>query len=218
MSEISDPIFARIARRYDLMNRVLSLGREQAWRRSGIARLPEGRVLDLGSGTGAADAVLGERQVVALDPVIEMLDLSPIHHRVVGVGEELPFADATFDGVFSAYVFRNLSSLRATLTEVHRVLRPGGRLVVVDLGRPPAPLAAKLHRGLSSVVLPLAGAAIGARDEYRYLHRSLDKYPAPSELFSGHDLALAETWRMGPLGFVYGAVLTKSSDAPGSLG
>ncbi len=210
MSEISDPIFARIARRYDLMNRVLSMGREQAWRRTGIRRLPEGRVLDLGSGTGAAADVLGDRRVVALDPVIQMLDLSPITHRVVGVGEELPFADETFDGVFSAYVFRNLTSLECALAEIHRVLRPGGRLVVVDLGRPASPLAARLHRGVSSVVLPMAGAAVGARDEYRYLHRSLDKYPAPSTLFAGHALTLAETWRMGPLGFVYGAVLTKS--------
>jgi len=205
----TDPIFAKIARRYDRINRVLSLGREQAWRRAGLEHLPPGRVLDLGSGTGAALPAFGEREVVALDPVPEMLALSPIPHRVVAVGEHLPFADESFDGVFSAYVFRNLSSVPHTLEEVHRVLRPGGRLVVVDLGRPAGRWAAALHRAGSAVVLPLVGATIGARDEYAYLHRSLDEHPAPERLFAGHALALAATWRMGPLGFVYAAVLVK---------
>lgn len=210
MSAESGPIFARIARRYDLLNRILSFGQEQRWRRRGIAHLPPGRVLDLGSGTGAAAPAFGDRRVVALDPVREMLALSSMPWRVAAVGERLPFADATFDGVFSAYVFRNLTSIPATLAEIARVLRPGGAAVVVDLSRPRHPFAAALHRAGSAVVLPLAGLAVGAPGEYWYLHRSLDRLPPPEELFAGAPLALERTWRMGPLGFVYGALLRKS--------
>jgi demethylmenaquinone methyltransferase / 2-methoxy-6-polyprenyl-1,4-benzoquinol methylase len=207
----TDQIFTRIARRYDLLNRVLSFGREQAWRRRGIVHLPSGRVLDLGSGTGSAYPVLGGREVVALDPVMAMLELNPMPERVAAIGERLPFADGSFDGVFSAYVFRNLSSIDDTLSEVHRVLRPGGAAVVVDLGRPTRWWAAWLHRLGSALFLPLAGLTIGAPGEYWYLHRSLDKLPPPDRLFVGGPLRLERTWRMGPLGFAYGAVLRKRS-------
>jgi len=209
VSRPPDRIFARIARRYDLLNRVLSVGREQDWRRRGAEHLPPGRVLDLGSGTGAALPVFEGREVVALDPVREMLALSPIRLRVVGVGERLPFADGSFDGVFSAYVFRNLTSVDETLSEIARVLRPGGVAVVVDLARPRSRWAARLHRLGTAVVLPLAGLAVRAPGEYWYLHRSLDKLAPPEELFSSGPLRLEALWRMGPLGFVYGAVLRR---------
>lgn len=210
MSEASDPVFARIARRYDRINRVLSLGREQEWRRIAARHLPEGPVLDLGSGTGAALEVFEERPVVGLDPVVEMLRLSPIRMRVAAVGESLPFADATFDGVFSAYVFRNLASIPQTLREIGRVLRPGGRAVVVDLTRPGAPLPRLVHRAGTAVVLPLVGAIFaGAPGEYRYLHRTLDALAPPEELFRHGPLNVERVWRMGLNGFVYGAVLEK---------
>lgn len=201
-------VFSGIAKRYDLLNTILSMGREQAWRRTGIRYLPEGRVLDLGAGTGAAMPVMGGRSVVAIDPVPEMLALNPAV-KVVGVGEALPFEDEVFDGVFSAYVFRNLSSVDDTLSEVARVMKPGGALVVIGLGRPRRPWAAGLHRAGTSVVLPVIGALAGAREEYTYLHRSLDKLPPPEELFDRRSLKLERVWRMGPLGFVYGVVLRK---------
>lgn len=202
-------IFARIARRYDTLNRVLSLGREQHWRRAGARYLPPGRILDLGAGTGAAAPLFGDRGVVALDPAIEMLSLNLAHLRVAAVGEALPFRGESFDGVFSAYVLRNLDSLARSLDEVARVLRPGGVLVVVELGRPVGRLARLVHRAGTAVVLPLAGLSVGARREYAYLHRSLDRYPPPAELFADAPLTLEHAWRMGPLGFVYGAVLRK---------
>ncbi len=184
------------------------MGREQAWRRSGIRYLPQGRVLDLGAGTGAAVPVMGEREVVAIDPVPEMLALNAAM-KAVAVGEALPFSDGSFDGVFSAYVFRNLRSVDETLSEVERVLKPGGTLVVVGLGRPRGRLSAAVHRAGTAAVLPLIGALAGSRDEYSYLHRSLDKLPPPEELFAGRSLLLEKVWRMGPLGFVYGAVLRR---------
>ena len=202
-------VFSGIARRYDRLNTILSLGREQAWRRAGIDRLPSGRLLDLGAGTGAAVPTFGDRQAVALDPVVEMLGLNPLTSRVVAVGEALPFRDESFDGVFSAFVFRNLISVPKTLSEIHRVLRPGGKAAVIGLGRPRNQLAAGIHRAGTAVVLPLAGAAVGARREYTYLHRSLDKLPPPEVLFAGGPLQVEDIWRMGPLGFVYGVLLGK---------
>ncbi len=210
MSEASDPIFARIARRYDRINSVLSLGQEDKWRREAISHLPPGRVLDLGSGTGAAQDALGERRVVGLDPVVEMLRLSPIGWRVAGLGEQLPFHGGSFDGVFSAYVFRNLSSVEATLSEIERVLRPGGKAAIVDLTRPRRALARQIHRAGTAVVLPLVGGVMAsAPREYWYLHRSLDSLAPPEELFAHGPLRLETVWRMGLNGFVYGAVLVK---------
>lgn len=202
-------VFAGIAPRYDTLNRILSLGQEQAWRRAGVDGLPPGRLLDLGAGTGAALPVFGDRQVVALDPVPQMLALNPASVRVVAVGEALPFSDGSFDAVFSAYVFRNLTSIPDTLREIARVLRPGGRAAVVGLGRPRGSLAAAVHRAGTALVLPLAGTAVRARREYAYLHRSLDKLPPPEVLFSGGPMTVERIWRMGPLGFVYGALLRK---------
>lgn len=203
-------VFSGIARRYDRLNRILSLGREQAWRRAGVERLPAGRLLDLGAGTGAGTPIFGDRRVVALDPVPEMLNLNPSSWRVVAVGEALPFVDGSFDAVFSAFVFRNLTSIPATLGEVHRVLRPGGKLAVIGLGRPRGSVAAALHRAGTAVVLPLAGVTVGARGEYSYLHRSLDKLSAAEELFVEGPFEVEDIWRMGPLGFVYGALLRRS--------
>jgi demethylmenaquinone methyltransferase/2-methoxy-6-polyprenyl-1,4-benzoquinol methylase len=202
-------VFSGIALRYDRLNTILSFGREQAWRRTGIDRLPPGRLLDLGAGTGAAVPAFGDRHAVALDPVVEMLGLNPLTSRVVAVGEALPFRDESFDGVFSAFVFRNLISVPKALREIHRVLRPGGKAAVIGLGRPRNQLAAGIHRAGTAVVLPLAGAAVGARREYTYLHRSLDKLPPPEVLFAGGPLQVEDVWRMGPLGFVYGVLLRK---------
>ena len=202
-------VFSRIARRYDTLNSVLSMGRDGAWRRSAIEHLPPGRVLDLGAGTGAANREFGERVVMALDPSAQMVALNPERRRVIAVGESLPYADGSFDGVFSAFVFRNLSSIQQTLDEIHRVLRPGGAAAIVDLGRPETRLKRAVHRVGTAVVLPIAGAVIGAPREYWYLHRSLDRLPRPEVIYGGGPLGSERLWRMGPLGFVYGVVLRK---------
>ena len=210
MSEVSDPIFARIARRYDRLNRILSLGRERSWRRHGIAMLPPGTVLDLGCGTGDTD--FDGRMVIGLDPVVEMLDLSPVPARVAAVGEHLPLAEASVDGVFSAFVFRNLSSVYATLSEIARVLRPDGVAVVIDLARPANPIARFIHRIGTAFTLPLLGLLFaGAPKEYWYLHRSLDSLPPPEELYAEGPLAVEEMWRTGLFGFVYGVRLRRQA-------
>ncbi|MGF1617551.1 MAG: class I SAM-dependent methyltransferase [Acidimicrobiia bacterium] len=208
MSDVSDPIFAKIASRYDLINRILSFGQEKKWRRRGVDMLAPGLVLDLGSGTGATD--FAEREVIGLDPVIEMLALSPVRDRVVAVGERIPLAGDSVDGVFSGFVFRNLTSVPETLREINRVLRPGNTAVVVDLTRPKRPILRLAHRAGTALILPLVGLVFArAPREYWYLHRSLDSLPPPEVLFSGHGLEVDEVWRMGLFGFVYGVRLCK---------
>lgn len=214
MSELSDPIFARIASRYDRINRILSLGKERVWRATGVAMLGPGIVLDLGCGTGDTD--FGSRPVIGLDPVIEMVALSAVPARVVAVGERLPLRDDTMGGVFSAFVFRNLTSVDATLTEIERVLEPGRAAVIIDLGRPRGRILRAIHRIGTALVLPLVGLIFaGAPKEYWYLHRSLDSLPQPEELYAGRDLVLEEVWRSGLFGFVYGARLRKRPAAGG---
>jgi demethylmenaquinone methyltransferase / 2-methoxy-6-polyprenyl-1,4-benzoquinol methylase len=209
VSEVSDPIFARIAARYDLINGILSLGQEKRWRSRGIEMLGQGIVLDLGCGTGATD--FDGRAVVGLDPVIEMLALSPVRDRVVGMGETLPFQEASLDSVFSGFVFRNLSSIDETLAEIDRVLKPGSTAVVVDLARPRNGLLRFLHRIGTALLLPIVGLLFaGAPREYWYLHRSLDSLPPPETLFQGHALTPEHIWRMGIFGFVYGVRLRKA--------
>lgn len=202
-------VFADIAGRYDRINRILSLGQDQHWREYVVSRLPQGRLLDLGGGTGAANPIFNGRDVIALDPAPEMLALNGAPQRVVGIGETLPFVDGSFDAVFSAYVFRNLDSVADTLTEIARVLAPGGKAGVVDLGRPEVGWQRRLHQVGSAVVLPAVGALSGARDEYTYLHHSLDKLPQPSELYADGLLRIEDLRRMGPFGFVYGIILAK---------
>lgn len=202
-------VFGRIAHRYDALNRILSVGRDGAWRRRAIADLPPGRVLDLGAGTGAANREFGDREVVALDPARPMIALNPEPRRVVAYGEHLPFDDGSFEGVFSAFVFRNLTSIPETLVEIHRVLRPGGVAAIVDLTRPERGWRRALHRAGTGVVVPTVGTLIGARREYAYLHRSLDSLPPPDELFAGGPLRVEKLWRTGLFGFVYGAILHK---------
>ena len=209
MTDPGAEVFSDIADRYDRVNRILSMGRDRAWRRRAIEFLPPGRVLDLGAGTGAAGADLGSRTVIAADPSLPMLSRNDSPARIAAYGERLPLAEGVVDGVFSAFVFRNLTSVPDTLAEIHRVLRPGGKAVIVGLARPIGNVKRRLHQAGSAVFVPLVGRLAGAPSEYKYLNASLDKLPAPEAMFVDGPLEVERTWRMGPLGFVYGAVLKR---------
>lgn len=202
-------VFADISAKYDRLNRVLSLGQDQRWRARAIAELPPGRILDLGAGTGVANELFADREVIALDPSQPMLALNPAS-SVLAYGEQLPFADDSFDGVFSAFVFRNLTSIERTLDEISRTLRSGGVAVIVDASRPRGAWQKKLHQIGSAAFVPLIGRLAGSPAEYRYLNESLDKLPPPESLYSTGPLRLDKIWRMGPLGFVYAAVLVSA--------
>jgi demethylmenaquinone methyltransferase/2-methoxy-6-polyprenyl-1,4-benzoquinol methylase len=202
-------VFSDIAATYDRFNSVLSLGRDSAWRRSAIRHLPPGTVVDLGAGTGAANELLGDRRVIAVDPEPEMLRLNSAPERVVAVAETLPLPPSSADAVFSAFVFRNLTSVSQTMDEIARVLRPSGVAAVVDMGRPAGQSAAAIHRLVTAALLPVVGASAGAAEQYRYLHRSLDQHPPPEILLRHDRLRLDSVWRMGPLHFVWAAVLRR---------
>jgi demethylmenaquinone methyltransferase/2-methoxy-6-polyprenyl-1,4-benzoquinol methylase len=193
----SGAMFDRIARRYDLLNRVLSLGLDRRWRRKAAAALELGagaRVLDLACGTGdLALAILGRHPDAAmsgLDPSRAMLDIAadkaarrgvPLALEV-GIAEELPFEDAAFDGVSIAFGLRNVPDRARALAEMARVTRPGGRVVVLELGEPRGRLLGPIARFHIPRVVPRLGALLSGAREYRYLEKSIAAFPPPEEV------------------------------------
>jgi demethylmenaquinone methyltransferase/2-methoxy-6-polyprenyl-1,4-benzoquinol methylase len=188
-------MFGRIAGRYDLMNRVMSGGRDGHWRSLAAAAVePQGaRVLDIGSGTGDLARELrrfGATSVVAADFTLPML-LSARAKQGTALQTDwlqadalhLPFADASFDGVTSGFLLRNLMDLETGLAEMLRVLVPGGRLVALDITHPPHNLyGSALRFGFERVITPVAGLLSGDRAAYRYLPSSLGGYPDAESL------------------------------------
>jgi len=191
-------MFGRIVRRYDLLNRLMSLGMDAGWRQvaASAAQPSGGRVLDLGTGTG--DLALELRQqgatlVIGADFSPEMLSVAQQKARARNGGQimwaladalRLPFPDNIFDGVSNAFLLRNLVDLEAGLREMARV-KPGGRLVCLDMTRPPSGLFGALYRVYFNCLLPpLTGAISGDRAAYRYLPNSLTDFPEASELAS----------------------------------
>lgn len=185
-------MFARIVPRYDAMNTIMTFGLHRRWRRV-AARLAEPRgavALDLGSGTGdfALDlAGAGARRVIGVDFCEEMLVVARAKARVarldssvtfaVGDALRLPFPDRSFDRVVNGFLLRNVADLPGALAEMARVLKPGGRLVCLEITHPPAAVAPFANLYFGSVV-PLLGAAItGETDAYRYLPASLAPLP-----------------------------------------
>jgi demethylmenaquinone methyltransferase/2-methoxy-6-polyprenyl-1,4-benzoquinol methylase len=189
-------MFARIVPRYDLMNRLMTLGRDDAWRRATVAAVKPGqglRALDLGCGTG--DLTLALRRAgaiaIALDPVVDMLEAarakllprgaaSPL---LVGDATDLPFRAGSFDVVVSAFVMRNVADLPRALRETRRVLRPGGRVGILELTPVTMPIVAPIFRLYFHHVVPRLGALItGDRHAYTYLPASVDRFPTANAL------------------------------------
>jgi demethylmenaquinone methyltransferase/2-methoxy-6-polyprenyl-1,4-benzoquinol methylase len=191
-------MFDRIARRYDTLNRVISLGLDQGWRRVLVrevaTRHPAGRVLDVATGTGDlafALAAAGLGEVVGLDISPGMLAEarrkaeSPRAAASVrfelGDAAALPFADASFDAVTVAFGVRNFEDLEVGLRELARVLRPGGTLAVLELGTPRSRLLRLGHAAYTRGLLPLvAGLVSGERAAYTYLPASVAAFPEPA--------------------------------------
>lgn len=189
-------MFARIVPRYDRLNRLMTLGQDQLWRRA-VARQIGGRVgwaLDVGTGTGDLALALASQPgvaVVGVDFVEAMLEVASRKARVGSAGVvsfaaadalALPFADATFDWVTNGFLLRNVADLTAALAEMVRVLRPGGRLLCLEITHPPAALAPFFGLYFGRVV-PLLGALIaGAPQAYQYLPASLGPLPAADRL------------------------------------
>jgi demethylmenaquinone methyltransferase/2-methoxy-6-polyprenyl-1,4-benzoquinol methylase len=172
-------LFAGLERRYDLLSAALSLGQDPRWRRAMIAAVEAGpgdRVLDVATGTGLVARGLVERYgcaVVGVDQSRDMLagarralarrpDLAASIELVQGEAERLPFADAEFDHLTFTYLLRYVDDPGATLAELARVTRPGGRIAALEFGLPDPPLWRPLWRLYTRLVLPGAGRVFGA--------------------------------------------------------
>ena len=194
-------MFDRVAPRYDFLNRALSARRDVGWRRRAVAlaRLgPDERALDVGVGTGdlafaLLDASDPSASVVGVDLSEEMLRLARERAAVRGLGElrrlapasahALPYPDASCDRVAAGFAVRNFGDLPAGLREMRRVLRPGGRAVILELSTPPNPVVRGLFdlyfHGLSPRLATLLG---GDPDAYLYLPRSVRRFPGAEAL------------------------------------
>jgi demethylmenaquinone methyltransferase/2-methoxy-6-polyprenyl-1,4-benzoquinol methylase len=181
-------MFDAIAPRYDLINRLMTFGLDQSWRRTTITALAlpaDATVLDLACGTGdlCRLAARAGYRVVGADLSAGML---AANHRARALVQadcgRLPFPDGTFDGLVCGYALRNFTDLAAALNETARVLRPGGRLAVLEVDAPTSPaLRAGYHIWFDKVV-PALGGALSDQDAYHYLPRSVAYLPASSEL------------------------------------
>lgn len=192
-------MFDRIAPGYDRANRVMSLGIDERWRRRAVADLlshaPQGRALDLCAGT--LDSTLAihrafpQASLVAGDFAAEMLEQGS--KKLEGSARErietqpmdahaLPLPDASVDAIFCAFGIRNLSDLDRGTSEQARVLRDGGRLVVLEFFRPTRLLTRIVHVVYNETLLPLVGWAVtGDREAYRYLPRSIGRFDSEAE-------------------------------------
>ncbi|MFC4424722.1 bifunctional demethylmenaquinone methyltransferase/2-methoxy-6-polyprenyl-1,4-benzoquinol methylase UbiE [Deinococcus navajonensis] len=191
-------MFASIAPRYDLLNRVLSLGVDRSWRREAAREalaLNPARLLDVATGTGDFALELKTRapqaEVVGSDFVPEMLQIARAKARSrhldltleEGDALNLPYPDASFDTVTCSFGFRNFADYGRGLAEFWRVLRPGGRLVILEFPPPASGLFGHLFRFYFRQVLPRIGALVsGNGGAYTYLPESVLAFPAPERL------------------------------------
>jgi demethylmenaquinone methyltransferase/2-methoxy-6-polyprenyl-1,4-benzoquinol methylase len=194
-------VFDSVADRYDLMNDLMSLGVHRLWKQyfattSGVR--PGDRVLDLAGGTGDISALMSRRvgrsgKVVLSDINLAMLSRGRARLEDRGIvgnvrpaladAEKLPFADSSFDVITMAFGLRNVTNQRAALEECNRVLRPGGRLLVLEFSRMQSESLRRLYDVYSFTALPLLGRLVaGDPDSYRYLAESIRKHPAQEEL------------------------------------
>jgi len=201
--------FSSIYKFYELINTVLTLGFDKSWREKAVDNLIGTSVLDLGSGTGAAFDQLLNYETTALDPDKKMLELNTFEDKVLGSAENLPFEDNSFDNVFCCFVWRNVSDTNKALQEVYRVLRPGGKFILLDMTRPKNPFLKILHKIGTFKVLHLIGLLTFNLKEYRFLYKSLDFYPQPENHLKKDTFIDLQIERMGLFNFVYLAVFTK---------
>jgi demethylmenaquinone methyltransferase/2-methoxy-6-polyprenyl-1,4-benzoquinol methylase len=189
-------MFGRIARTYDLMNFLMTAGQDRAWRRFVIDKTDIAAgdyLLDIASGTGDI-AFEGVRLVpgvnaVSADFALPMMHVGqrrPLGNRVQWTGADamnMPFDDDTFDAVTAGYLLRNVPDIPRTLSEIHRVTKPGGRFVVLDSAPPPpGPMRPFINIHLKYVIPTLGTMITGEGDAYEYLPESTQAFKTPGEL------------------------------------
>jgi demethylmenaquinone methyltransferase / 2-methoxy-6-polyprenyl-1,4-benzoquinol methylase len=186
-------MFTRIAKRYDLMNRLMTGGQDIRWRKQAIrlARLEDNSsLLDLGTGTGdlARQALLQfpRAKIIAADFTLEMMRVgqkaSPLSFSAADA-LRLPFNDASFDAVVSGFLMRNVIDLQKALEEQYRVLKQGGRVVVLDTTRPKRSILSPLIWLHMHFIIPTLGRLLtGSGEAYRYLPETTEAFVAAEEL------------------------------------
>jgi len=186
-------MFDRIAPRYDLMNRLMTVGLDQRWRRltlelAGVG--PGDRVLDLACGTGDLCELVRARGATAVGVDFAGVMLKGAQARgidadfVRGDASSLPVADASVDVVTCGFALRNFVALEPVFAELHRVLAPGGRIALIDVDRPRSRLVAAAHSLYFDRVVPFVGGLLADRAAYRYLPASTAYLPPPGELLA----------------------------------
>ena len=201
--------FSNIYKFYDLINSVITLGFDKSWRNKASNHISGTRVLDLGSGTGAAFKQLQKYEVTAIDPDEKMMKLNQFSNKVIGSAESLPFPDNSFDSVYCAFVWRNLNDSAKGLEEVYRILRPGGKFILLDMTRPKNSFLRLVHKVGTFKITLLIGLLTFNYKEYKFLHNSLDKYPQPEVHLSNDLFNNVKITRMGLFGFVYLSIFEK---------
>ena len=206
-------MFAHIAPCYDFMNHLMTLGRDQAWRRyvARQAALPQGG-LALDVATGTADLALAmsrhspHGRVVGVDFCPEMVEVgrvkvaaagqNPRIRFVLGDALQLPFADGCFDAVTSGFALRNVADIPQAFTEMGRVVKAGGRVVNLEIARPTLPVFRRLFHLYFYRLVPLLGRVIAGQGEaYHYLPSSLTHFLSPEELKAVMERAgLSKVW------------------------
>lgn len=198
-ADMNRRLFDGIAGRYDLMNVLMSFGMDCAWRRRAVTALAPvagGRYLDVGCGTGAlCDALLRREpgaSVAGIDPSSAMLDrarrrLARAVARgqaefVAGDAAAAPYPAAAFDGVISGFCIRNLTDRRGAFAEMRRVVRPGGRIVALELTRPAGRVLRLAHALHCTVVIPAIGRLLARGAAYRYLAASVAHFPPAARI------------------------------------
>jgi demethylmenaquinone methyltransferase/2-methoxy-6-polyprenyl-1,4-benzoquinol methylase len=187
-------LFSNIASRYDLANRILSGGLDLLWRRAVVRAVACRRpvaVLDLAAGSGdlslALQTALPASEVVAADfcaPMLEQARIKGVRNRVVADALDLPFPAARFDVVTVSFGLRNMESWETALREMHRVLRPGGMVFILDFSLP-IPAVRPFYRWYLHAVLPrLAGWVTGEPEAYEYLGDSIESFPSGTAMLA----------------------------------
>ena len=190
-------MFARISPRYDLLNHLLSANIDRRWRRRVVRKLQpmlsvNARVLDVGCGTGDLSIKIFEKtaaQVVGVDfchPMLQLATRKASRVRFLeGDALRLPFVDGAFDAVTIGFALRNFASTEAGLSELHRVLKPGGVIAILEFSKPVTPIVRELLEFYYSALLPLIGGWLsGLRSAYEYLPDSISRFPDQQKLAS----------------------------------